>query len=151
MTFGTVNTTAGDAVEENEIDRAGLVGIGTNAPNKLLHVDNSGRGAGTSFLLQGDDDSYMSVQNKDRGDFLKLGNIYTTNTYMGLSHSDINNSGYMIMSDGNHTFVSANSSGRLYLRGGKNDAAKGEIRLGDGLAKSIQLWEMWTLLSMAIA
>lgn len=133
MTFGTVNTTAGDAVERMRIDRDGLVGIGTNAPSKLLHVDNSGRGAGTSFLIQGDDDSYMSVQNSTSGDFLKLGNVYTTNSYMGLSHSDINNSGYMIMSDGNHTFVSANSTGRLYLRGGKNDAAKGEIRIGDQL------------------
>ena len=54
---------------------------------------------------------------------------------MGLSHSDINNTGYMIMSDGNHTFLGANSSGRIYIRGGKNDTSKGEIRVGDQLVQ----------------
>ena len=135
MTFGTVNTTAGDAVERMRIDRDGLIGIGTNAPDKLLHVDNSGRGAGTSFLVQGDDDSYMSVQNKTSGDFLKLGSVYTNNNYMGLSHSNITNTGYMIMSDGTHTFLSSNTNGRVYIRGGKNDGTKGEIRLGEGLVQ----------------
>ncbi len=135
MTFGTVNTTAGDAVERMRIDKAGLVGIGTNAPSKLLHVDNSGKGGGTSVLIQGDDDSYMSVQNKTSGDFLKLGSVYTTNTYMGLSHSDYSNSGYMIMSNGLHTFMSSNTSGSVYIRGGRNDANQGEIRLGGGIVQ----------------
>ena len=133
MTFGTVNTTAGNAVERMRIDRNGLVGIGTDAPSKLLHVDNSGRGAGTSFLIQGDDDSYISVQNKTSGDFLKLGNVYTSNNYMGLSHSDITNGGYMIMSDGTHTFLSSNTNGRIYIRGGRNEGQQGEIRVGDGI------------------
>ena len=135
MTFGTVNTTAGDAVERMRIDKAGLVGIGTNAPSKLLHVDNSGNGAGTSVLIQGDDDSYMSVQNSTSGDFLKLGSVYTNNNYMGLSHSNITNTGFMIMSDGTHTFLSCSTNGRIYLRGGKNDANQGEIRVGDGIVQ----------------
>lgn len=135
MTFGTANTTAGDAVERMRINRDGLVGIGTNAPSKLLHVDNSGKGAGTSVLIQGDDGSYVSVQNGTSGDFLKLGNVYTNQSYMGLSHGAITDTGYMIMSDGADTFVSANSGSKVYLRGGKNDASAGEIRLGGGIVQ----------------
>ena len=135
MTFGTVNTTAGDAVERMRIDKDGFVGIGTSTPTNLLNVSAVGKGSGTHSLFTGDDDSYMSVQNADTGDFLKLGGVYTTNTYMGLSHSDINNSGYMIMSNGVHTFLSSNDSGRVYIRGGKNDATKGEVRVGDSVVQ----------------
>ena len=135
MTFGTVNTTAGDAVERMRIDKDGFVGIGTSTPTNLLNVSAVGKGSGTHSLFTGDDDSYMSVQNANTGDFLKLGGVYTTNTYLGLSHSDINNSGYMIMSNGVHTFLSCNDSGRVYIRGGKNDGNKGEVRVGDGLVQ----------------
>jgi hypothetical protein len=54
---------------------------------------------------------------------------------MGLSHGSISDQGYMIMSDGTHTNVSSNTSGRVYISGGLNDASKGEIRVGNGIVQ----------------
>ena len=129
MTFGTVNTSAGDAVERMRIDRDGKVGIGTAAPTNLFNVNAVGQGTGTHSLFTGDDNSYLSVQNNGTGDFLKLGNIYTTQSYMGLSHSDLANSTYMIMSNGTSTFLSANAGHKVIIRGGGNDSTN-EISVG---------------------
>jgi len=99
------------------------IGIGTSTPTNFLNVNAVGEGAGTHTLLTGDDNSYMSVQNNGTGDYLKLGNVYTAQAYMGLSHSDMSNSQYMVMCNGVHTFVSSNSGGSTYIRGGGNNSA----------------------------
>ena len=104
--------------------------LGVNAaPTNRFNVNAVGDGAGTHSLFIGDDNSYMSIQNNGTKDFLKLGNMYTTQTYMGLSHSDLPSSTYMIMSNGTSTFISANAGHKSIIRGGGNDATN-EISVG---------------------
>ena len=100
------------------------VGINQPSPATLLDINAVGEGAGTKVLFKYDDDAYVSFQHSG-GDFLKLGQMYTNNIYMGLSHSNFTNSSYMIMSEGSNTFISAGSAtaGRVYLRGNRNDSS----------------------------
>ena len=103
---------------------ADRIGINQGSPATLLDINAVGEGAGTKTLFKYDDQAYVSFQHSG-GDFLKLGQVYTSDAYMGLTHSDYGTQSYMIMSDGAHTLISAGNAtdGRIYIRGNRNDSS----------------------------
>jgi len=93
------------------LDTDGQVGIGKLTPAVPLHVGHGNNEAG------------IRVEDTSTGTYLEIGeSAYTaSNLYTGITHSGYTGSQeYMLLSAGNHTFLSAKTDYYTYIRAGGN-------------------------------
>ena len=105
---------------------SGYVGIGTSTPSRTLDVLGSGR------FVHSDGTCGLVVEDTG-GSGVHIGDCayLTGSTYTGMKHSaHTNSSEYMIISRGDHTFLSAKDAYGVIIRGGNNNSSS-EIRVYD--------------------
>ena len=106
--FGTNSTT------RMTIQADGDVGIGTTSPAAKLDVAGDTTSTG-----------HFTAQSGGADGGIVLGQAFSS-SYVGLRTANMSESSlseYNLITDGNHTFISAGSTGDVYIRGGGNDSA----------------------------
>jgi len=102
----------------------GNVGIGTASPSHKLDVSGMGR------FVHADGDCGLIVEDTG-GSGIHIGDCaFYGDTYAGIKHSSHTGSEYMLISRGDHTFISAASGFASIIRGGLNSTSS-EIRVND--------------------
>ncbi len=111
--------------------------VGTGDSNAVANSVLAGTGSGTSgwtttptvtgLTVNGDTSStgHFTAQSGGADGGIVLGQTFSA-SYVGLrtaGMAEASGDEYVIMSDGGHTFVSAGSSGDVYIRGGGNDSS----------------------------
>ena len=105
--------------ERMRISETGYVGIGTTSPAYRLDVNAASIGA---RIYHTHGQSGLSIVDT-ADDGIRLGqDAYSVNsTYSGMTHTDYTGAGeYMIISRGDHTFISAKTGFSSYVRSGNN-------------------------------